>query len=109
MQRTLFLVKPDAIQRGLAGEIVSRLERRGLKLAGLKLMRVRDELARRLYAAHEGKPFFRRARRLHYVEPDNRDGCGREKRHRTGAHNHGSDLPRKTPVPARFAETWPWS
>ena len=58
MQRTLFLVKPDAIQRGLAGEIVSRLERRGLKLAGLKLMRVRDELARRLYAAHEGKPFF---------------------------------------------------
>lgn len=58
MERTLVLVKPDAMQRGLAGEILSRLERRGLKLAGLKLMRVSDVLARQHYAEHEGKPFF---------------------------------------------------
>jgi nucleoside-diphosphate kinase len=58
MERTLILVKPDAMQRGLAGEIITRLERRGLKLAGLKLMNVSDALARRHYAEHEGKAFF---------------------------------------------------
>lgn len=58
MERTLVLVKPDAVQRGLAGEIIGRLERRGLKLAGMKLMRVAPELARRHYGAHVGKPFF---------------------------------------------------
>ena len=58
MERTLVLVKPDAVQRGLAGEIIGRLERRGLKLAGMKLMRVTPELARRHYGAHVGKPFF---------------------------------------------------
>ena len=54
----MVLVKPDAVQRGLAGEIIGRLERRGLKLAGLKLMRVTPELAREHYGAHTGKPFF---------------------------------------------------
>ena len=58
MERTLVLVKPDAVQRGLAGEIIGRLERRGLKLAGMKLIRVSPELARRHYGAHVGKPFF---------------------------------------------------
>lgn len=58
MEQTLVLVKPDAMQRGLAGEILARLERRGLKLSGLKLMQVSDALARRHYAEHEGKPFF---------------------------------------------------
>jgi nucleoside-diphosphate kinase len=58
MERTLVLVKPDAMQRGLAGEILARLERRGLKIAGLKLVQVSDELARRHYAEHVGKPFF---------------------------------------------------
>src|SRR5580700_3257786 len=58
MERTLVLVKPDAMQRGLAGEILGRLERRGLKLVGLKLMQVSEELARRHYQEHEGKPFF---------------------------------------------------
>ena len=58
MERTLILVKPDAMQRGLAGEILSRLERRGLRLSGLRLLRVDDALARRHYAEHEGKPFF---------------------------------------------------
>lgn len=58
MERTLVLVKPDAVQRGLAGEVISRLERRGLKIVALKLMRVDDALARRHYAEHEGKPFL---------------------------------------------------
>ena len=58
MERTLILVKPDGVQRGLAGEILARLERRGLKFAGLKLMQVDDALARRHYGEHEGKPFF---------------------------------------------------
>ena len=58
MDRTLVLVKPDAVQRGLAGEVISRLERRGLKIVALKLMQVDEALARRHYAEHEGKPFL---------------------------------------------------
>jgi nucleoside-diphosphate kinase len=58
LERTLVLVKPDGMQRGLAGEILSRLERRGLRIVGLKLMQVDESLARRHYAEHEGKPFF---------------------------------------------------
>ena len=57
MERTLVLIKPDALQRGLAGEILSRLERRGLKIVALRLMQMDDALARRHYAEHEGKPF----------------------------------------------------
>jgi nucleoside-diphosphate kinase len=51
-------VKPDGMQRALAGEILSRLERRGLRIVGLRLMQVDEALARRHYAEHEGKPFF---------------------------------------------------
>ena len=58
MERTLVLLKPDAMQRGLAGEILSRLERRGLRIVALRLFQMDEELARRLYAEHEGKPFF---------------------------------------------------
>jgi nucleoside-diphosphate kinase len=58
MERTLVLVKPDGMQRGLTGEIIARLERRGLKIAGIKLMQVSEGLARRHYGEHEGKPFF---------------------------------------------------
>jgi nucleoside-diphosphate kinase len=58
MQKTLVLLKPDAVQRGLIGEIISRLERRGLKIVGMKLMKVSEELAHRHYGEHEGKPFF---------------------------------------------------
>jgi nucleoside-diphosphate kinase len=58
MERTLILVKPDAMQRGLAGEILARLERRGLRIAGLRLMQVPRELAERHYAEHQGKPFY---------------------------------------------------
>lgn len=58
MERTLILIKPDAMQRGLAGEIIARLERRGLRIVGLKLLQVSDALARRHYAEHEGKGFY---------------------------------------------------
>ncbi len=58
MERTLVIIKPDAVQRGLIGEIIVRLERRGLRIAGMKLLQVSDELARKHYAEHEGKPFF---------------------------------------------------
>ena len=58
MQRTLVLLKPDAVERGLVGEITSRLERKGLRFAAIKLMRVTEELAHRHYEEHVGKPFF---------------------------------------------------
>ena len=58
-ERTLVLVKPDGMQRGLAGEIISRLERRGLKIVALKLLHMDEKLAKKHYAVHEGKPFFK--------------------------------------------------
>ncbi len=58
MERTLVIIKPDAVQRGLIGEIVARFERRGLRIAALKLIHIDEPLARRHYAIHEGKPFF---------------------------------------------------
>jgi len=58
MERTLVLVKPDAVQRGLAGEIIARLERTGLKLVALKMLKVDRVLAEQHYAIHKGKAFF---------------------------------------------------
>ncbi|MGE0227986.1 MAG: nucleoside-diphosphate kinase [Dehalococcoidia bacterium] len=58
MERTLILVKPDAMQRGLAGEILARFERRGLRMVGLRLLKVDRNMAKRHYAEHVGKPFF---------------------------------------------------
>ena len=58
MERTLLIIKPDAVQRGLIGEIVTRFERRGLRIAALKLIHIDEPLARRHYAIHEGKPFY---------------------------------------------------
>ena len=58
MERTLVIVKPDAVQRGLIGPILARLERRGLRFAALKLMQITPELAARHYAVHKGKPFY---------------------------------------------------
>ena len=58
VERTFALLKPDAVQRGLAGQILKRFERRGLKIVGLKLMRVSRPLAESYYAEHKGKPFY---------------------------------------------------
>ena len=59
MEQTLVLVKPDGVQRGLVGEVISRLERRGLKLVGMKLLQIDEALAGRHYAEHVDRPFFR--------------------------------------------------
>ena len=58
IQRTLVLGKPDAVQRGLVGEIISRFERKSLKLAGLKMLAVDEDLANRHYKEHLEKPFY---------------------------------------------------
>lgn len=58
MERTLILVKPDGVQRGLMGEIIGRFERRGLKLIGLKFIQMSRALAEEHYAVHQGRPFY---------------------------------------------------
>ena len=58
MERSLVLIKPDAIQRGLAGEIISRLEKKGLKIVAMKMLHMDKKLAQRHYAIHKGKAFF---------------------------------------------------
>ncbi len=58
IERTLVLVKPDAVQRGLGAAVLARLERRGLRIAGLKLLQIDRELAGRHYAVHRERPFF---------------------------------------------------
>lgn len=58
MERTLIIVKPEGVQRGLIGNVVGRFEQRGLKFVGLKLMQITPELAERHYGIHKGKPFY---------------------------------------------------
>ncbi len=58
MERTLVILKPDAVQRGLIGPITARLEQRGLKLVGMKFIRVTPDLATKHYAVHKDKPFY---------------------------------------------------
>ncbi|MCB0085314.1 MAG: nucleoside-diphosphate kinase [Caldilineaceae bacterium] len=58
MEKTFIILKPDAVQRGLVGEILGRFERRGLKLVAMKFLQVSDELARKHYAVHAERPFF---------------------------------------------------
>jgi nucleoside-diphosphate kinase len=58
MERTLVIVKPDGVQRGLIGPILSRLEARGLKIVGLKFLQVQQPLAEQHYGEHLGKPFY---------------------------------------------------
>jgi nucleoside-diphosphate kinase len=58
MDRTLILIKPDAFERGLTGEVIARFERKGLRIVALKLMQVERELAERHYSEHSGRPFF---------------------------------------------------
>jgi nucleoside-diphosphate kinase len=58
MERTLIIVKPEGVQRGLIGNVLTRFERRGLKLVGLKLIQITPELAEQHYGVHKGKPFY---------------------------------------------------
>lgn len=57
-ERTLIIIKPDAVQRHLIGEIIARFEKKGLKLVAAKFIRISEELAGALYSVHEGKPFY---------------------------------------------------
>jgi nucleoside-diphosphate kinase len=58
VEKTLILIKPDAFARGLTGEIIARFERKGLRIVAARHMQVTEDLAKRHYAEHEGKPFF---------------------------------------------------
>lgn len=58
MERTFIIIKPDAVQRGLTGEILGRFEARGLRIIGMKFMQVSRQLAEKHYEVHKGKPFF---------------------------------------------------
>ena len=58
MERTLIILKPDAVQRGLVGEIVTRFEKKGLQITGMKMMRIPADLAEKHYEPHRGKPFY---------------------------------------------------
>jgi len=58
MERTLIVLKPDAVQRQIIGRLISRFEQKGLKIVALKMLTVSDELARRMYSVHKGKDFY---------------------------------------------------
>ena len=90
MERTLVIIKPDAVQRGLIGKIVTRLESAtGLRIAGMKLIQVSDELARRHYAVHDGKPLLPRPDQIHHLWPGRSHGAGGQGRHRHHPRHHG--------------------
>lgn len=59
MERTLIIAKPDAVQRGLTGEIIKRFEQRGLRIIGMKFIHMSEELAKKHYAVHAERPFFK--------------------------------------------------
>ena len=80
-ERTLVLVKPDGVQRGLVGVILGRLEARGLKLVGLKLLQVDEALAKAPLRCSPGQALLRRPAPAHYLRPRcGRRGGGRERR-----------------------------
>ena len=58
MERTFLMVKPDGVERGLTGEVISRIEKKGFRMVAIKMLRISEELAREHYAEHAGKPFF---------------------------------------------------
>ena len=59
LERTLIILKPDAVQRNLCGEIVGRFEKKGLQIVGMKMMKIPQQLAETHYESHKGKPFMR--------------------------------------------------
>ena len=80
MQQTLILLKPDAVQRRLVGEVIARFERKGLRLVGLKLLKPSRELAEKHYAVHKGKPFYESLLVVPDQRADGGDGAGRAAR-----------------------------
>ena len=93
MERTFVMLKPDAVQRGLVGEIVNRFERRGLKIVAMKMVHVTTEFAHQHYAVHVGKPFFEGLIKYITERAGGGDGVGRDQRDRRGARHDGRDEP----------------
>ena len=89
MEQTFVMVKPDGVQRGLVGEIMLRLERRGLKLIAAKFMQVSRDLAEMHYAVHKGKPFYEGLSDLYNLCPRDGDGLGRSQRRAGRQADHG--------------------
>ena len=110
MERTLVLVKPDGVQRGLIGEIIGRFERKGLKVVGLRLLTVPREMAERHYAVHAGKHFYAGPGRVHHLRAGGRDcpGGARCDRHRPppGGQDH-AERGRARHHPRRPGNQWP--
>ncbi len=73
-ERTLVLIKPDGVRRGLTGEVLARIERKGLRLVAMDLRTVGKDLAETHYAEHVAKPFYRLAGGIHHVRPAGRPG-----------------------------------
>src|ERR687883_193105 len=86
MERTLILVKPDAFERGLTGEILARFERKGLRIVAMKHMTIEKDLAEQHYAEHRERPFFG-----DLVEPARDPRAARRRVHRRGAGRRGAD------------------
>ena len=89
MEQTLVFVKPDGVQRGLIGEVISRLERRGLRLAAAKFVAVSQELAEEHYAIHKGKPFYDGLIKIHHISTGDGNGMGRTECNRCCPPDHG--------------------
>ncbi len=108
MSRTLILVKPDAFERALSGEVVARFERKGLRIVALKSMQA-DEgvIANQHYAEHAEKPFFGELVSFITGGPWSRSSSRVPKRFRRPVSDRG-DQPRRRPLPARSAATSLW-
>ena len=77
MERSFVMVKPDGVQRGLIGEVISRLERRGLKLVAAKFISVKKDLAETHYEIHKGKPFYESLIKIYLKRSSYGNGVGR--------------------------------
>ncbi len=92
-ERTFIMVKPDGVARGLVGEVIGRLERKGLGLSQIRMLVIDEEMAGRHYAEHTEKPFFADSGRVHHQ----RTGGGHGVERRVGGgrrpHPHGGDRP----------------
>ena len=107
MEKTLVIIKPDGVQRGLVGEVVARFERRGLKLAGMKSMQISTELARKHYAVHGASP-FRWANRVYHLGAGRRDGAGRQGCHQCCPRYDGRNQASRGGAGAPFGRTLAW-
>lgn len=80
MEKTLSMIKPEAVGRGLSGKIIAAIEESGLKVVAQKMLRLSREQAARFYAVHQNKAFFDELIRKHHCRTGHRPGAGRRKR-----------------------------